>query len=151
MINLTLISYEVPQVQALRLPDGTVSDDIVQLLAPCRYHFRIDSTDYILTVYPPFRFEASIPWGFRWMLGDPCDNRNLCYALPHDALYSTHLLDKAIADKLLDEISEKVGKSGLVSSLTYRGVKWFGGRAWLEGGNLSPEKVKEICTLEVMP
>ena len=66
----------------------------------------------------------------------PGDPKALRAGFAHDYIYRTHPAGwtKADADRMFYELLVEDGVPKWRARLAYRGVAWFGGRAWKEGG-----------------
>lgn len=82
---------------------------------------------------------ASIPRRLRdWPVFDP-NGRSRRAAVTHDYLYASGVIGKDAADRFLRDalLAEGVGRG--TASAFYLAVKWFGGPAWRECRNSSPD------------
>lgn len=87
----------------------------------------------------PIGFEsdgASVPRFFWRLVFPPGDSRALYAAFVHDYVYRTHPRGwtKANADKIFEHLLICGGIPRWRAKLAYWGVKFFGSRAWKEGG-----------------
>jgi hypothetical protein len=86
---------------------------------------------YSIMINPGFEFNgASIPRFFWRVIGHPFQNKFAIAALFHDALYTSHLFDKATSDKIFYELLLWQNNSKWRSKTMYTAVKRFGGNAW---------------------
>jgi len=73
---------------------------------------------------------ASIPRILWSLVGSPFTGKYTASAIVHDALYSSHLLTKESADKLLLGMLKVEKVAPIKSKLMYLGVKYFGHTHW---------------------
>jgi len=65
-----------------------------------------------------------------WFLFPPASGRYLEAAVLHDALYSSKVLPRKVADDIFLEAMEELGVPPWKRYLLYWAVRLFGGRAW---------------------
>lgn len=73
---------------------------------------------------------ASIPRGFRWILGQPFWPRFQLATLLHDYLYTYTYGKRADADWLMFLLLHQNGVGEMRCNVMYRGVRFGGGFAW---------------------
>jgi hypothetical protein len=88
---------------------------------------------------------ASIPRAAWSVVGHPLSGSLLRAGLAHDALYSSHLLSKAQADKVLYDMVRESGTAWWKSQAIWLAVSEFGGPAWRDKSRKTMAALISLC------
>jgi hypothetical protein len=97
------------------------------------YHVGDEESDYYFEVDKGFTSDGgSIP-RFAWWVDAPNGDGAQAYFL-HDALYRSHLVDRAEADRIMLEALEVLGLHWFRRQVIYRSVRALGWKAYNDNG-----------------
>jgi len=75
---------------------------------------------------------ASIPRALWCLLDPPVTASTLVPSIIHDYLYRYQICTREAADSMYDDLLRKNGYSAIKRWLVYKGLRWFGNKAWDE-------------------
>ena len=131
MIDVSIVTYDVPIVRPFIGSDGLVNPIMVEIVERARLTVDIGDFRWFLEALPGFRFDgASIPGPLQMIYGAPTSPRNLCLGWPHDLLFALQLFPRETCNVIMYKVSILIGVETHIAREMYEGVEWFGESAW---------------------
>ena len=120
---------------AVSMPVISANDDgLYVVMEPWSVAVDVNGARHVLTVGKGFVFDgASIPRALWSVCGHPYEAPRCAAALAHDWLYSSHAVDRGVADGIYLELERRVGVPWYKRYSEYLAVRMFGWAPWKAG------------------
>jgi hypothetical protein len=97
----------------------------------CYFNIEMDDCVYDLEIKEGFEFDgATVPRVFWWIAGYPFQAPRVTAAVMHDWLYTTHVVERSVADKLFYLAMRELGCTKHCADMDYLFVRLFGWIGW---------------------